>query len=485
MNEVTSIPGLLVALVLPWVCGSIWINWLLRGTGRCTIATVLGQGYFLGIFLTTLLIRLWDTLGIGLNFPGIAAGVAVIGVLGLVGQVLRPAPAVARSMPQPLPAWAVAVAALFMALIAWRYFTLLQELLLRPLYAWDAWMNWAPKAIVWFQQGNLVDFVDPQQWLQLGGFEAYTLGNRQASTYPETVPLIQLWSMLGIGTWDHSAIYLPWLLAPLALGLGLFGHLRTAGVPFVLAVIAGYVLLNLPYLNVHSVLAGYADIWLAAAFCLAVCALYEWHTCRHWSYGVLCLILAVMCSQLKEPGIVLAVIILFFAARSWFAIRPGLELSLWLAAIVTVTLVIALGFSLHMPYFGRIALGDGVLEVGRFGRFELAYHPVGGAFLKSAFLMINWSLLWYLLPPYLVYRINQRGLRGLLSPEFLPVLAALGFVVFVFVFSRYYTAALNFVTLNRVLLYPVPALIFCLFLSFQRLAPAARAQPAVHEFRGL
>ena len=49
-----------------------------------------------------------------------------------------------------MPYWQKGVMTMLLALLAWRYLTIVQEMLLRPLYAWDAWMNWVPKAIVWF-----------------------------------------------------------------------------------------------------------------------------------------------------------------------------------------------------------------------------------------------------------------------------------------------------------------------------------------------
>jgi len=462
-----SLTGLLVALVLPWACGSIWVGWLLNRTGRCNAYIVLGQGYFLGILFVTLLVRVWDALGIPLHFWGIAGVVAAAGAAGVWLRGAAGTPPAPRRLPSgPMPAWHLVVGLALIALIAWRQVTLAQELLLRPLFAWDAWMNWAPKAIVWFHHGALVDFVGPEQWLR--GGDAYTLGNRQASFYPITLPLIQLWGMLGAGTWDHSAIFLPWILAPIALGLALFGHLRLAGVPFLLSVIACYFLLSLPYLNVHSVLAGYADIWLAAAFGLAVCALFEWQQRRHWAYAVLWLLLALLCHQLKNPGVVLSLIVLFFGVRAWLNLAPRVEFALWGLMALVAVVVLLVGFSLDVPFFGRVAIDDGVIEAGRFGRFELAYHPVWGAFRETLFVMINWNLLWFLLPPYIACIAYRGAFAGQGAPEFLPVLAALGFLVLVFVFTGQYVAAENFVTLNRALLYPVPALIFCMFLCFRK-----------------
>jgi len=468
MIEASAAPGLFVALFLPWLCGCIWVRWLLRRTKRCNAFIVLGQGYFAGMFLTTLVIRLWDLAGSYLNFWGIAAVMACIAALRVLLLIVRTQPAGMQSANAAIPRWQIAVAMLLLALIAWRYLTLLQELLLRPLFAWDSWMNWVPKAIVWFHSGALVNFISPEAWLQYPGSGAYTLGNRQATFYPITVPLIQLWGMLAVGNWDHSTVYLPWLMAPLALGLALFGHLRLAGVPFLFAVIACYLLLSLPYLNVHSVLAGYADIWVASAFGLAVCALYEWRQTRHWAWGALLLVLALFCSELKEPGLVLAMILVVCGARVWFALKPTVELALLGLVGIVLALALVIGIRVDVPYLGQFGLQGGVMELGRLGQFELEFHDVSRPFLKSFYVMINWNLLWYLLLPYALYRIFRGGLTRIPPDEVLAMLGAIAFVGVIFVFSKYYVAALNYVTLNRALLYPVPALIFCIFLGFKQ-----------------
>ena len=401
-----------------------------------------------------------------LNFWALAAVVTTFSGIGIVLLLRQSRAPVARSAyAAPLP-WHLVLILLLLALLGWRYATLVQELLLRPLYAWDAWMNWVPKAIVWFQHGELVDFIYPEHWLQHTGPEVYTLGNRQATPYPETVPLIQLWMMLGIGTWDHSVILLPWLLVPVALGLALFGHLRQAGVPQYLAVIACYLLLSLPYLNVHAVLAGYADIWLAASFCLGVGALYAWRQSRQWGYAVLFALMALLSSQLKNPGVVLALILVLAGIRAFLNLRLRVELALAVLLAGLLGVVLAYGFSVELPWLGRIALDADAIEVGRLGHFELQYHPVGTTFLETFFVMTNWHLLWFLLVPFACYCVFQATQSRLPVTEFLPAFAALVFVVFVFVFSRHYVAAENFVTLNRALLYVVPAMTFSFFLCF-------------------
>jgi hypothetical protein len=465
MADSLSYPGLITALLLPWLAGCVGVRSLLAGSGRWNWCVVAGHGYFVGAFVTTLLIRGWHVLGLNLHFWPIAAvllaltaaaGAARFGKWHGDGQ---------PSGSTAIPRWHTAVITLLVCLVAWRYWTLLQEVSMRPLFAWDAWMNWAPKAIVWFHHSALVPFVAPAQWLQQGVTDsAYTLGNWQASLYPPTVPLIQLWSMLGAGTSDDSYLYFPWVLAPLALGLALYGHLRLAGTSALAATVACYLLLNLPYLNVHTALAGYADLWLASAFGLAMFALHEWRLNRGLPYLALCLFMACLCSQLKNPGIVLALIIVTAVLRSWLNLSARTEILLSLILAVALVSALAFGVGVDIPNLGRLSLNFREIEIPYFGRFPLAFHPVSGAFGESLFLAINWNLLGYLLILFILAKLVRGDMARQPSPESFVLIASMLFIAFVFYFTRHYYAALSFVTLNRALLYPVAALIFYLFL---------------------
>ena len=56
----------------------------------------------------------------------------------------------------------------WIALIAWialRFVLVAAEIAWRPLYPWDAWVQWATKARVWYELGRIVPFGGPDQWL--------------------------------------------------------------------------------------------------------------------------------------------------------------------------------------------------------------------------------------------------------------------------------------------------------------------------------
>lgn len=463
--EQFSNPGLMTSLVLPWLIGCIWVKILLEGSGRWNYFIVVGHGYFVGIFIMAIILRLGFAIGIDISFwPAIGALLA-IGIAGILLQIIRGSARKEPTSTFPLPMWQKLIIIILLGLLAWRYATLLQELLTRPLYSWDSWMNWAPKAITWFHLNEFTNFVSPDMWLQQSvDGKNHTLGNYHASVYPPLVPLIMLWSMMGAGTWDNTHIYLPWILLAVALGLALYGHLRLAGASSLLATTAVYILLSIPYLNVHIALAGYADLWLAAAFGMAMFSAHEWDKCRSWSYATLCLTLAIFCSQLKTPGIVLGVIILLTLLRSLLNLSFKKELTVLFIMMAVSLCVFIFGVSFQIPFAGYFSVSLTNIEIPLLGSFALKFKPiVSSAFITALFFMLNWNILWFLLIFLLTKCFFSGNLIKQPSSVWLGTFLALFFVVFVFYFTYHYEAALNFATINRALIYPIPALVFLLF----------------------
>jgi hypothetical protein len=466
MTDPLSLSGTLAALALPWLSGCAFLARLLKTSPRRNWQIIMGHGYFVGLLLTTLVIRAWDLVGLKLHFWGIAAAVAVMAAaIHHSGRYHSAVPVVRQGGPtssnwQRIAFW------LLVALITYRYWGLAQEIWLRPLYAWDAWMNWAPKAVVWYEFQELVPFTSPADWLKLTGGElVYTTGAQNAWKYPVTVPLIQLWGMLAAGTSDQNLSNLPWLLAPLAFALALYGHLKLLGASALLGAIACYVLLSVPYINVHSALAGYADLWLALAFGAAVLALHEWRHSQHWPWGVLSLFFAFACTQIKLPGLVLGAIILTvflmslmkFGARTWLAIAA--------AATCCLLYVAFIGVSLDIPTVGRIELGVNKVSVPYLGTFELAYRPVHQALTQTIFSMLNWNILWYLFSGLLIIKLLQKQFLNPPSMELQCLFFLLLFLFFIFYFTHISAFVLDYSTVNRVLLYAVPTMIFYIFKS--------------------
>ena len=176
------------------------------------------------------------------------------------------------------------------------------------------------------------------------------------------------------------------------------------------------------------------------------------------------LVAAVMCMQLKNPGIVLGLLLLLGVLRIRLALRYRTELLIAAALAMATALAVTFGLALDLPGLGHLSFEPGQFQVAMFGPEQLSFHTqVAPAVLRSLFDMANWHLLWYLAAALLLrIALLERDWRrpGTLAVIMLA-LASLYFVVFFF--SKYYYHALTYITLNRAVLYVMPVLVFWLF----------------------
>ncbi|MEQ8262172.1 hypothetical protein [Pseudohaliea sp.] len=456
--------GFIIASLLPWLAGT-GLAYLCLPRGRTgTLALALGYGYPLGMLLVIGLLLVFEGLGLTLAALPLAAALVPFAAGFALAAYRRRHESSGPDGPVLSGTAAQTLTALLLILVLARIGLFAAELLSRPLYAWDAWMNWAPKAVVWFHEQRLVPFVPPGEWLAAAPDSGvYTLGNRAASAYPPGVPLIILWHMLAAGSAESSLAFLPWALLLLAMGAACWGYLRGLGAAPVTAAAAAFGLVSLPLLNVHVAHAGYADLWLAGYFGLAALALAGWARDRTPGLLALVLLLALGAALVKKPGLAFAAVIVLLAA----ARALGWSLRTW------VTLLLASGlaaislfvFRLEIPLPGGASLGfDGTfLRLPYLGSLRLSAHPLLPILGENLFFSANWHLLW----PALLLAIAAsciRRRRAVVGDALLQaIIVALALLYFVFGFTQYFDQAANLLTLSRTLLYPaLPAVVFCL-----------------------
>jgi hypothetical protein len=456
--------GLLLALGLPPALG---IAWLSRYWRNSHWSAVVGYGFLLGILTTTLLMQLWDALGLKLAFYPLAAILTAFTLLAFHKRPPRPAPSGNPSSSPPTNSMAGKwLFWLLAGLLLIQYGGILMEILWRPLYPWDAWMNWAPKARVWFEFRELIPWVSRADWLHLEPGElAYTLGNPKASLYPPLVPLVQTWVSLGLGTWNDSLINLPWLLCSIALGLGLYGQARNLGSSPLSAMLVTFGVLSLPYVSVHTALAGYADLWLSTFFSLAAIAFFLWSLTRDPMQLILAILLAIAATQTKVPGIIWAAMLLL----AWLlSLAPRIVAASILGGILILFyLWISGGVSMDIPLMGKLVLTPERITLPGIDSFALEYHPVWKAFWKSWWVQGSWQFFAWLFPLMLVYAVFAGRLSRRLLPATFLVGEAFLFLFITFFFTYHYASALDGTTINRATLHMVPMLFFYLLLLFQ------------------
>src|SRR5215475_316271 len=179
------------------------------------------------------------------------------------------------------------------------------EILLRPMYPWDAWAAWLLKPKAWMLSGHLDRFAPFDEWL---ADASGTLRTAHTWNYPEALGRLALWFSSAWGEWNAGVVGVLWLALWIALLAGVYGQLRALGLKRERAVIAVYALGSLPLINVHVALAGYADLWIATLLAFA---------CLAWMRGiesgrggplVLAILFAAMLPLVKLEGSVWLVI---------------------------------------------------------------------------------------------------------------------------------------------------------------------------------
>ncbi|HIE54274.1 MAG TPA: hypothetical protein EYP90_03665, partial [Chromatiaceae bacterium] len=441
-----SIFGLVAALILPAILGFSWLYLLWRNSH---IAAKIGYGYFLGIFAITIILKIWDRIGYMLDFTLISALVVILTAIPLL---LKAGLSINAEKPVPyipfLSVWEKLIWGLVIAILVIRYGGIILEVIWRPLYPWDAWMNWAPKAKTWFELKEIVPFVGHSNWaIENTRNNVYTLGNPFSSAYPPLVPLIQAWTALGQGVWVDNLVNIPWVLCSVALGFAFYGQGRMLGARAHVTMVIVYLMLCMPFINVHTALAGYADLWLAAFYGLSVMAFINWSLTKNKTQAVLMFIFALACIQTKNPGIIWSAILL---PPIVLTLLPGRWRYIFLvSALIGFIMWYYLGgFSVKTAGIGTFTITPNDITLPGVGSFLIEYHQVQKAFILNDLIWDNWHIFgWLVLVMFVPVGIKNIWNLPLLAPSIL-LLGGFLFIFVVFFFTSHYKSAIDNTTIN-------------------------------------
>jgi len=465
--------SLACGLFLPWLFGFALLSALDWPTTSAAAANRaggtalrLGYAYLVGALLLTLWMRVLSLSGIDFGRLSIG-GPLLLGAVALLVwalrrqriplQAWRDAP---RMLVRPaLPRWQRLAWTLLLAWMALRFALLAAEVAWRPLYPWDAWVEWATKARVWYELARIVPFVHADVWLA-GAPGAYF---DASPNYPASVPLLQVWSCIALGRWDDSAMNWPWLLMLIALALSVYGALRDAGLSLLAALVGAYLAASLPLLDAHVALAGYADLMMACVYTLAALAFYRWTLRRDPRDAALALLLALCCPLIKVPGAIWALTLL-----------PGVVVALlprFGPRLVALAFGVGALVLLFLAQSAPMILGHRL-----HADFQPPWHALGEAY----FLFANWHLLWYAIVALAIIGA-RRLIRPPLAPLAVVVASGLAFLGVVFTFTNVAAWVADFTTVNRATLHLAPLLVVLCVLLWQELSQARSAaveQPA-------
>ncbi len=463
-----------IAWLAPLLLGS-GIVALLSGRPRAPAeyAQVIGCGFVLGALLCTLAVAPLDGVAVARIVPIVAPILLALGCGAWAWGLLRPGRAAVSMITQdtrrlhPL-FW------ILLALLAVHAWLMADEILLRPMYPWDAWAAWLLKPKAWMLGGRLAPFVGFDEWL---ADASGLLRTAQTWNYPEALGRLAVWFASAWGEWNAAAVGAAWFALWIALLAGCYGQLRALGLSRERSVVAVYVLGSLPLINVHVALVGYADLWIAAL--LAFACLGWMRALENGERGsfVLAVLFAAMLPMVKLEGSIWLVIL--GATMVYARMTPRLRrIALALAPVIGVGAIAAylLRWPLITPALDRIGLSA---DTGAL----LDHAPaVIGAAAEGLFAQYNWHLFWVAVALTLLVRLRELRESRALRVLGLFLLLGCGFLFALFVLTPAGKWAESHTAVNRLSLQIVPTmLVFAALLWRERAPAAALAKGALDE----
>jgi hypothetical protein len=465
-----------LAWLLPWATGSGICLALNRGRRRPgDLAAALGMGFLLGVFLAAGLSSLLAQGNTTAAFTRCAPWLAGIGLLAWIAVFVFRDPSQSLRLTASMggAGWRL-LWCLLLVVVVMRLGVIGSEVLLRPTFPWDAWSAWAVKPKAWFLLGHHVPYVPMQAWLAHPDQDLRTSG---IWDYPELLAWVQIWFASAAGSWNEPLINSVWVGVLAAIGLASYGQWRALGIRAGMAMLLVYGLMSLPLLDAHAALAGYADIWVAAAFGMSVLCWLRWLRERDPGQWLLAALFALSLPLIKLEGavwllILVAVVILGLLSKRWrwFVLAA-------LVALIAIGMASG-GFKLPIFGLGWIHVAWGQVTIPALGELDLYWRPVGSAMLSGLLTLPNWHLLWYLVPLVIVLRWQVLAIdRAARSLGALFGGCAM-FLFILFFFTDASAWAENYTSANRLVLHVVPAVftLMALLLADVRLSDSGTRQ---------
>lgn len=477
--------GLSVAVMLPWLTGSAWVRAVLAGRPASNIPLIVGYGFPLGVLFVMAIMLVWQAMGLDQSFPRTCSVLVILAAIPPLllrsrflsyseGDRFPPSsePVRRRRTSPLLPlrerkgGWLLRITCLaLLALILFRFGGFFLEIIWRPVFPWDAWFYYAPRVKVWFEYGSLVDFVPPREWWTAVE-PAFTAGSGR---HPDGIPLIQYWTLQGLGRYDDALMNLPWFFAGASACIALYGLARAAGAGALVSLAAVYVLASLPMFGSHVALAGYGDLWVGVYLMLAAGAVYLGVRDRDWRALTLALAAVAGMLMIKESGPLWILPLMAGLLFGWLRLRWAALIAAASAALLVGAGYLA-GLEFELARLGRFAIGPDGIELP-------GYTPIWGDLATHLFVMASWHLLWFVTPFVLVAAAvlsrRDRAVRALS----VTVVAGLALLLFAFKFTHASQWVIDGTSVNRILLHLVPALVLLGAVVCSRLRAETLASP--------
>ncbi len=255
--------GLLFAITFPAFTGFFIASWFLRGDTEACFFDRIFFGFAVGTGLLTLIIFLLGLMGVGFSLAAICIPLAVISVvfiiINLKKEGMRPAEFISGGSGTLFSAHSGLKLALALIILVWilfKFYFVISESMLRPVFSWDTWFNWSAGAKFFFYEKGFL--LDPASEFYFASVYRQFLG------HPLHTPLLQVWFALCVGGFDEALVTMWSPLYFIAL-VGVFHLALKKETSPLYGLVCAFFLASAPLITYHAIDA-YSDLPLAFYF---------------------------------------------------------------------------------------------------------------------------------------------------------------------------------------------------------------------------
>jgi hypothetical protein len=422
---------LFIALIIPTTAGYPVAMWALGAKRKNQWAETLCLGYGLGTGLTTFAIFLHGIIRIPFNLPSITILLSLFSALFIyliyrdrkTGGVSE-----AKACPEPdtsLRGIKSYIAAFIILLIIFKAGFVLYEASIRPIFSWDASVNWSMVAKFFYYEKGLA--------LTPGGENYFGTGYRQFLGHPLHFPLLKVWAAMWIGDF-HEAYVKIWSAFFFLSIIGLFYTALSREVGRFYAVVWTFFLSSAPLLAYHGTDA-YSDLLLSYYSLASIFCLLRYMKKEDYRLLVISGILIGTGVFTKNEGIIFA--IAFAIALLLYSVLTKKNIVKTLLPYVVAFLVIAGPWLLFKTVndigFGHSGVGSELewfsdpLAGKKYGPIHWIIFPDGfkEVFIRTA----NFN---FILPLWII--LSVIGFRKILKTNLKYIYLYLGLVIIAFIF---------------------------------------------------
>jgi hypothetical protein len=330
------------------------------------------------------------------------------------------------------------------------------EVFYRPIFPWDAWLNWMYRAKAWYLSGAITDFDAVALWSE--GAEPANTYAVAGHDYPRLLPLVAFSVALLLGAWSETLVNLPTLALGGLLAAATYMVARRHGMAAFPALCVAYLVLSTPLVGAHLSLAGQADIWMTATTGVGFALLCSALTRQHKRDLLTALLLIMLGCFVKREGIIWLAIA---AALTCFGLRPRATLLAASAGVLGIVLLLSLGFSsLHLPLIGLVGVADGQFHLPVFGSVKIQTLQLGDDYVSSFLLGASWNALWYLVAAAVIAAVFQMATRREAAIHLVFFAFFFAGQIVIFFFTEQGAWAEDWTAINRLPMHFAPALLF-------------------------